>query len=254
MLKKNQGLHKIISISIQRATLNIIALLPQLERIRAVSLDVLLKHIIPLTMKHFEYIILKLLANKEDQHSLLHQDFIKKLAECTADEHFITLANEIKNKMQYSPQLQQLSNMVKFKLILDDLSDFYSRRFRSELTARRIKQTSQFARDLALSGSFRTQLYEHAASIFALMEQNSPTLLIHFESLISLGSVTKSLARQQDWNEDYIQRVQNLHKLENYDAQNWMEPFNRYLEARHEHKNAAAYFKVILNPYFTFQW
>ena len=198
-------------------------------------------------MKHFEYIVLKMLANKEDVKSLLHPNFVKKLAECTEDEHFNSLANEIKNDIQQSPQLQQLCNMVKFKWIMDDVAEFYTKRFRSELTARRIRQTSQFAKDLALSGQFRSQLYEHAASIFALMEQQSPMLLIHFDSLISLGSVTTRLARQQNWDEDYIQRVQNLYKVENFNAQNWMEPFNRYLEVRPDYKNSSGYFKVILN-------
>ena len=78
-----------------------------------VSLDVLLKNIVPLTMKHFEHIILKLFANKEDEKSLLNPIFIKLLAECTEDEHFNSLANEIKTKIQHSPQLQQLRKAFK---------------------------------------------------------------------------------------------------------------------------------------------
>lgn len=132
-------------------------------------------------------------------------------------------------------------------MILTDMADFYQRRFRSELTARRIKQTTEFGQSLAKSGLFRAQLYDHTASIFALLEQDSPTLLIHFDSLISLGSTTTNLARLYNWDEEYIARVQKLYKLQEYDAQNWFEPFNKYLEARHEYRNAAQYFKCILN-------
>ena len=127
------------------------------------------------------------------------------------------------------------------------MAEFYAKRFRSELTSRRITQTTKFGMDLSLSNQFRNQLYEHVASLFALMDQNSDTLLIHFESLISLGSVTKSLARQYNWDETYIERVQNLYKMEDYDAQNWFEPFNRYLEVRKDYRQAGNFFKILLN-------
>lgn len=98
--------------AIQRATLNIIALLPQLEQIRAVSLDVLLKHMIPLTMKHYEYIILKMLADKNQPGSILHPDFVKKLAGCKNDQELQSLANDVKEKVQIPNSIQQITNMI----------------------------------------------------------------------------------------------------------------------------------------------
>ena len=98
--------------AIQRATLNIVALLPHMEQIRAVSLDVLLKHMIPLTMKHFEYIILKTFGDKNEKHSMLHQDFVKKLAECKNEQEFQSLANDVKNTIELPTGLQQHTNMI----------------------------------------------------------------------------------------------------------------------------------------------
>ena len=246
-MKRKSILHKIINIAIQRSTVNVIALFPQLEQIRAVSLDAILKHIVPLTMKHFEYIILKTLAKADDEKALLHPNFIKKLAECRDQKDFDTLANEVQQKVQQPEPLKVLTNMMKFVKVMEDMAEFYTKRFRSELTARRIIQTSIFAKHLALNSQFRDQLYDHAASIFAMLEQQSPTTLIHFESLISLGSLTRSLAKQQKWDEEYIQRVQALYKMDQYEAQQWVEPFNRYLEARGDYRGAACYFKALLN-------
>ena len=105
----------------------------------------------------------------------------------------------------------------------------------------------EFAINLCNSKEFQNQLYDHAASIFALLEQGTDTLLIHFDSLMSLGSITERLARQQNWDMDYIKRVQKMYKMEEYNAQKWFEPFNKYLEVKHEYKNAASFFKIILN-------
>ena len=105
----------------------------------------------------------------------------------------------------------------------------------------------EFAVNLCNSKEFQNQLYEHGASMFALMEQGSETLLTHFDSLMSLGTVTESLARQQNWDMNYIQRVQKMYKMDDYNAQKWFEPFNKYLEVKHEFKNAASFFKIILN-------
>ena len=200
-----------------------------------------------MALKHYEYLIIKTLGFKDDPNSLLHPDFTRKLAECKDQEDFVSLANEVNEKVQQPAGLQPLTNMVKFDGVMKDMAEFYKKRFRSELTARRILQTTKFAKDLAKNNNFRNQLYHHAASIFALLEQQSDLLLIHFDSLLSLGSVTTSLARQQKWDENYIQRVQQLYQMDKYDADAWFTPFNKYLEVRADYKNASGYFKAILN-------
>ena len=117
MLNEKQIFHKTIINAIQRAILTVISLLPQVEQIRAISLDVLLKTTIPLTMKHFEYILMKTFSDKENVNAMLHPNFIKKLADCKDDNDFISLANEIKQHIEQPPALRQLSNMVKARVI-----------------------------------------------------------------------------------------------------------------------------------------
>ena len=112
VLKEKQILHKIINIGIQRAVLNIVGLLPLLEQIRAVSLDALLRHIVPLTLKHFQYFMLKAFGDKTKTQSFLHPDFIKKLAECREQDDFTSLANEIKQVLEQPSGLQQITKMV----------------------------------------------------------------------------------------------------------------------------------------------
>ena len=113
VLKDKQILHKTIVNAIQRATLTVISLLPQVVNVRAISLDVLLKTNIPLTMKHFEYIMLKTFSDKENPNSMLHNDFVKKLAACKDRNDFISLANDVNTQIEQQPALRQLSNMVK---------------------------------------------------------------------------------------------------------------------------------------------
>ena len=119
MLNEKQIFHKTIINAIQRATLTVISLLPQVEQIRAISLDVLLKNTIPLTMKHYEYILMKTFSDKENVNAMLHPNFIKKLADCKEENDFISLANEIKKHIEQPPALRQLSNMVKERVITD---------------------------------------------------------------------------------------------------------------------------------------
>lgn len=119
--------------------------------------------------------------------------------------------------------------------------------FQSTLTATRIKQLADFGISLANSDAFKFQLYEHTASIFALMEQKAPNMLTHFTSIMSLGTVTESLARQHQWDMEYIHRVQALYKIEEHDAQKWMAPFNKYLERRQDFRGAAQLVKILLN-------
>ena len=119
--------------------------------------------------------------------------------------------------------------------------------FQSTLTATRIKQLADFGISLINSDKFKLQLYEHAASVFALMEQKAPNMLTHFTSIMSLGNVTESLARHHQWDIDYIHRVQALYKTEDHDTQKWMAPFNKYLERRHEFRGAAQMIKILLN-------
>ena len=191
--------------------------------------------------------MLKGYGQKDQEASLLHINFVQKLAECKTDEDFKSLANEIKNVFTLPQGLQTATNLVKFKQIMYDYATFCQDRFQSEMTARRIRQIADFATGLAQNGSFRSQLYENAAAIFALLEQGSQSLLIHFDSLLTLGDLTINLARLYKWDEDYIERVQNLYQSDEHDAQTWMAPFNTYLQVKHDYKNAAAYFKLLMN-------
>jgi len=234
-----------ISLAIQRGAWNVVALLPHLN-VRTCSLDILIKNIVPFALQHFDYLMLKGLGQKDEEHSLLHPTFVKKLADCKNNNDFKSLANEIKNSLELPQGLNTASNLVKFKQIMFDYARFCTEQFRSEITARRIRQIAEFVTYLAQNGTFRNQMYDHAAAMFALLDQEAQSILIHFDSLLSLGSLTNNLARLYKWDEDYIERVQNLYKMDDYDAQTWVTPFNRYLRDQHDFKNAAAYFKILL--------
>ena len=69
-------------------------------------------------MKHYEYLMMKIFADKEDESAMLHSNFIKKLAACKNTNDFISLANEIKLLVEQPPALRQLSNMVKEMIII----------------------------------------------------------------------------------------------------------------------------------------
>ena len=235
-----------ISLAIQRGATNVIAVLPHLN-VRTCSLDVLLRNVVPFALQHFDYLMLKGCALKDDEQSLLHPIFMKKLADCKNEDDFKSLANEVKMKLALPQGLNTATNLVKFKQIMFDYARFCKESFHSEITAKRITQITEFAVRLAQNGIFRNQMYEHAASVFALLDQQPQSILIHFDSLLALGSLTNNLARLYQWDEDYIERVQNLYKMNDHDAQVWVTPFNKYLAVQHDFKNAAAYFKLLLN-------
>lgn len=224
-----------------------IALLPQISQIRATALDALMKNVIPLVMMHFEYIFLKKHGDNTNPEALLHDSFIKKLAACTTGDDFEALANAVKEYLQLPSQVMLLTNKIKFKQIALDMAEQYTEMFSSNFTAIRIRQLASFGIELTNSDKFKRQMYDHAASICALLEQGTPTILCHFNSLISLGSVTESLARQNNWDLGYIRRVQNLYKAEDTDAQRWMTPINKYLDRRQDYRGSPFYFKVVLN-------
>ena len=238
---------KMISVAIQRGAWNMFALLPQLQELKSISLDVILKNLIPLILMHLQYLVLKKHADKNNPDAMLHPNFLKKLASCKDQEEFQVLAEATKEKLQLPPSIQAMVNMVKFKTLANDLSDQFKILYNSQLTSKRIYQITEFAMNLSKSRKFKHQLYEHTASIFALLEQDSSNILTHFSSLISLGQVTNRLARQYKWDMDYIHRVRNLYKMQNHDATQWFVHFNKYLERRATHRNAGNYFKVMLN-------
>ena len=242
----NGALDNVIMLAIQRGIWNMIILLPQINQLRATALDALRKNAIPLIMMHFEYIMLKKHGEKTNPDSLLHQNFIKKLAACTTSDDFEALANATKEFLQLPKQVVILMNKIKFFNVTVDLAKQYTAMFNSQFTATRIRQLAKFGVDLINNDRFKRQMYEHAASIFALLEQGAPAILCHFTSLISLGTTTDSLARQHNWDLEYIQRVRNLYKLEETDAQRWMTPVNKYLEKRADYRGAALLLKVIL--------
>ena len=231
----------------ERGVWNLIALLPQISQLRATALDALMKNVIPLVMMHFEYIFLKKHGCKDNPESLLHEGFIKKLAACITDDDFEALANAIKEFLQLPKQIMILINKIKYKQISFDMAEEYITMFNANFTATRIKQLATFGLDLINSDKFKKQIYDHAASILALMEQETPTILCHFTSLISLGTTTESLARQHNWDMDYINRVRELYKLEETDAQRWMTPLNKYLGRRGNYRGADNFLKVVLN-------
>ena len=110
--------HKIL-LAIERGIWNMIAILPQIRQLRATALDALMKHVIPLVMMHFEYIILKEHGDTSNPESLLHQDFIKNLAACTSTTDFEALANDTKENFQLPQHILQLINKVlKFSQII----------------------------------------------------------------------------------------------------------------------------------------
>ena len=223
-----------------------IALLPQIDQLRATSLDALKKNVIPLIMMHFEYILLKKHGEKTNSESLLHQDFIRKLASCITSDDFDALANATKEFLQLPKQVMILINKVRFHQVTVDLAEQYTVMFNSPFTATRIKQLAKFGIELINNDKFKRQMYDHAASVLAVLEQGTPSILCHFTSLISLGTTTDSLAKQHNWDAEYIQRVRNLYKLDETDAQRWMTPFNKYLDRRGEYRGSKNLLRIIL--------
>ena len=57
--------------------------------------------------------MLKTFSDKENPNSMLHNDFVKKLAACKDRNDFISLANDVNTQIEQQPALRQLSNMVK---------------------------------------------------------------------------------------------------------------------------------------------
>ncbi|MAF42204.1 MAG: hypothetical protein CL859_10230 [Cyanobium sp. ARS6] len=223
-----------------------ISLLPQITQLRATSLDALRKNVIPLVMMHVEYILLKKHGEKTNPEALLHSNFIKKLAACTTSDDFEALANATKEFLQLPKQLMVMINKLKFHQITEDLAEQYTIMFNSQFTSTRIKHLARYGLELINNDRFKRQIYDHVASIFSLLEQGAPSILCHFTSLMSLGTTTDSLARQHNWDAEYIQRVRNLYKLEETDAQRWMTPFNKYLERRADFRGAARFLRIIL--------
>ena len=238
---------KAILLAIQRGTWNMCALLPQIPQLTAVSLDAILKNMIPLILMHLQYYILKKHGDKSDSEGILHSTFVRQLASCKNQEDFKELADKTKDIFQLPTTLQPMVNMMKFKMLANDLSDQYNIIHNSQLIAKRIYQCTEFAINISRSGRFRHQLYEHMASILALLDQDSPNILTHFNSLLTLGSVTFRLARLYKWDLEYIGRVRSLYGLENHDETTWFSQFNTYLERRGTYRGSADYFTIVLN-------
>ena len=119
--------------------------------------------------------------------------------------------------------------MVKYKLILKQMAEQWSADYQATTTAMRLNQIAEFGANLIKSGLFKSQLYEHIASIMTLLEQKNASITLYFPALLSLGSVTQSLARQHNWDQQYIQKVQSLYKMEDHDASRWMLLITKYL-------------------------
>ena len=107
-----QALDHEILLATQRGVWNMIALLPQIRQLRATALDALMKHVIPLVMMHFEYILLKKHGDPTNPAALLHPDFVKKLAACTVASDFEALANATKENFQFPQHILPLINKV----------------------------------------------------------------------------------------------------------------------------------------------
>ena len=101
--------------------------------------------------------------------------------------------------------------------------------YQATTTAARLTQIAEFGANLIKSGLFKSQLYEHMASIMTLLDQKTPSIILHFPALLSLGTVTQSLARQHNWDQEYIKKVQTLYKMENHDASKWTLLVTKYL-------------------------
>lgn len=54
-----------------------------------------------------------------------------------------------------------------------------------------------------------------------------------------MGTVTTNLARLNNWDQVYIAKIQSLHKMENYDVNNWMNIITKYLGRSEENANDA---------------
>ena len=77
------------------------------------------------------------------------------------------------------------------------------------------------------------------ASIFTLLEKKEESIILHFPSLVTMGTVTTNLARLNNWDQVYIAKIQSLHKMENYDVNNWMNIITKYLGRSEENANDA---------------
>ena len=62
-----------------------------------------------------------------------------------------------------------------------------------------------------------------------MLEKQEETIILHFPSLVSMGSVTEDLARSNNWDQVYIKKIQSLHKMEDHDVNTWMVYITKYL-------------------------
>ena len=80
-----------------------------------------------------------------------------------------------------------------------------------------------------------------------LLEKKEESIILHFPSLVSMGSVTENLARLNKWDQQYIEKIQNLYKLDDHDANHWMTIITKYLGHNEENAGDAVYFSQLLH-------
>ena len=215
-------LDKIIALAIQRGTWTMYAILLQLTEVKEKSLEEILKNMIPLIIMHFQYFILKTHGNKMEPKAILNTKFTEQLASCTSQEDFKKLTEETKKLFQLPETIQPMINMEKFQSLANDIAEQHKKLDDTPRTAQRLAETVTFAMNLSKSGKFKHQLYENIASVLAQLEQESPTILTHFNSLMALGTVTYSLARQYEWDTEYINQVKDLYTSEELLQMKWL--------------------------------
>ena len=81
------------------------------------------------------------------------------------------------------------------------------------------------------------------ASIMTLMERKEESIILHFPSLLTMGSITENLARLNKWDQQYINKVQSLYKMDDHDANRWTTIVTKFLGQSQDNATHDKYFQ-----------
>ena len=81
------------------------------------------------------------------------------------------------------------------------------------------------------------------ASIMTLLEKKEESIILHFPSLITMGTITENLARLNKWDQEYITKVQQLYKMDDHDVKRWTTIVTKFLGQSQDNATHDTYFQ-----------
>ena len=99
-------------------------------------------------------------------------------------------------------------NMDKNFKMVQQLVDFWKVQKKSNLTAFWAEALNKYIKDLAENPKFIDQMYDHMADLVYTMDTAPSQAVIAFAHLANMGTMTSSLKRMYDWNDEAIKLIQ----------------------------------------------